>query len=65
VREVRACESARAVRLRRAYLEQHALDPARVRLRDVLAHPVAAEHVPGDLDDDVVGVGARVAAEAR
>ena len=45
-------------------LDQHPLDAAAVRLRDVLGHPRFAEHVLRELDDDVIGGGARVVVEA-
>jgi hypothetical protein len=42
---------------------QDALDPAPIRGLDVVGKPIVTEHVAGDLDDDVIGVGACVVVE--
>ena len=46
-------------------LDQDALDPALIRRVDVVGEPIVTEDVAGDLDDDVIGVGARVDIEPR
>lgn len=37
-------------------LNQHPLYAAVVRACDIISHPVLAEHMPGNLDDDVISV---------
>ena len=45
--------------------DQYPFDAALVGVVHVSFQPVATEHVPCDLDHDVIGVGARVLAVAR